>query len=71
MLADDTEPNGGVDLDLCRRNQNGMVAGIDTAEAPEHEAEAVVRVETQRDVSRRVQLTLQLHGATQGRRRRV
>ena len=31
MLADDTEPNGRVDLDLGRRNQNGMVTGVDTA----------------------------------------
>ena len=71
VLTDNAEPDCWIEFDFGRWNQNGMVTGIDTTETPQDKAEAVVRVETECDVTGRIQLTLQLHRATQGRRRCV
>lgn len=71
LLADDSEPEGGVELDLCGRDQDRVVTAVDAAQTPQHEAQPAVGVETERHVTRRVELALQLHRATQRRARRV
>ena len=61
VLTDKAEPDGRVQFDLGRWNENGMMSGVDAAEAPQGKAESVVRVETESDIAGRVELTLQLH----------
>ena len=43
-----------------------MVAGVDGAQTPESEAESAVGIETQGNMSRRVELALKFHGPAEG-----
>lgn len=39
-----------------------MVAAVHAGQTPQHKAEAVVRIQAQANIPRRVQFALQLHG---------
>ena len=64
-LTDDTEPEGGIEFNFCRRDKHRAVATVHTTETPEDEAEAAVGVETESDVAGGIQLALALHRVTQ------
>jgi len=51
VLADCGEPDGRIGLDLRGWNENGVMAGVDRAQAPKGEAKAAVGVQAQCYVS--------------------
>ena len=65
-LADGQQPERRVGLQLHRRDQDGLVARVDAAQAPEDEAQAAVGIQTDGHLPGGVELTLQLHRATEG-----
>ena len=64
-LRHSSEPERRVGLNLRGRNEDGVVTRVHGAETPEREAQATVGIQTQSNVSWRIEFTLELHCTTQ------
>ena len=60
-----------LETNLRRWYEYGMMATVNTAQAPECEAQTRVRIETEGNVPRRIQLASEFHGSTERRDSRV